>query len=272
MRRMTKTLIIILGAYLLVCAGAYFFQRKLIFIPSRGPVPNPAKLGIEADKLLITPKDGPTLSAWWASGDRSPYTLIWCHGNAGNILHRAEEFADFIEAGFNVLLFDYRGYGDSEGAPSAAGIKEDVLAVYDHLIAQGVTKDRIVPYGRSVGSGPAVHLANQRQVAGLILVQPLTSTLAMGKRSFPFLPVKLLLREILDNEAELSKYEGPLLILHGDADEIVPFEMGKRLFEIAPGEKKNFVPLRGGDHNNLGRTHSRQILEAVRNFLESLSS
>jgi fermentation-respiration switch protein FrsA (DUF1100 family) len=194
-------------------------------------------------------------------------TLLWCHGNAGNIAHRADEFKNFVRAGFNVLLFDYRGYGESTGSPSMEGIYEDTLGAYAFLLTKGVDPDTIIPYGRSIGSGPALYLANRRSVRGLILVQPLTSTYEMGKKSFPFLPIKLLLREIINNEEEIARYKGPLLVMHGNQDDIVPFEMGKRLFNLAPTQSKEFVPLLGGDHNSLGLTHGGKMIQAIQDWL-----
>lgn len=243
------------------------FQRKFIFFPAQGQVGDPRSLGIEAERIALPISDSITLCAWWAAGGKSPYTLLWCHGNAGNISHRSEEFRKFLEAGFNVVLFDYRGYGESTGVPSMEDLCADTLALYDFLRAQGVEGSRIVPYGRSLGSGFAAYLANRREVAGLILAQPLTSTLEMGKRSFPFLPVSWLLQENLDNKAELAEYSGPLLILHGDCDDVVPFAMGKSLYDLSPSPRKEFVALRGCDHNNLGVTHGGQLIESIHRFL-----
>ncbi|MHC4943870.1 MAG: alpha/beta hydrolase [Planctomycetota bacterium] len=268
--KMLKIAITIFIAYLILCAGAFWFQRKLIFLPTRGLIPEPGLLGIAAIKVTIPVSQSVQLCAWWASAGDSPYTLIWCHGNAGNIAHRAEEYQDFVKAGINMVLFDYRGYGESTGTPSANGVMEDALAVYDFLVSQGVKPRHIVPYGRSIGSGPASVLVNEREVAALILVQPITSMLNMGRTAYPFLPVKLLLREKMDNEAELERFKGPLLILHGDQDDIVPYAMGRRLLEVSASEEKSLVTLEGGDHNNIGYTHGRQIVGSVKDWLDRL--
>lgn len=265
-----KIFFTVLIIYITLCIAAFLFQRRLIFLPTQGSVPEPRSLGIEAEKVSIPVSPGVDLCAWWARKGRSPYTLIWCHGNAGNIGHRAEEFDDFVRAGLNMLLFDYRGFGESTGSPSAEGVIADTLAVYDYLAAQGVSGEKIVPYGRSIGSGPAAVLANQRPIAGLILVQPITSTVAIGKKAYPFLPVRLLLREILDNEQEIQRFNGPLMILHGDRDEIVPYAMSQRLLELAGGSEKTLVTLKGGDHNQIGYTHGKVIVESVRQWLDRL--
>jgi len=170
-----------------------------------------------------------------------------------------------------VLVFDYRGYGESTGEPTAEGLKEDAVAVFDFLVSRGVDKKKIIPYGRSVGSGPAASLANRRDAPGLILVQPFTSTLAMGKKSFPYLPVRFILKEIFDNKDELSRMQKPLLIIHGDRDNIVPYSMGKELHNTAVSLEKTFVTLKRGDHNNIGATHPRQLCEAIRKFIERIS-
>ncbi|MFH2000559.1 MAG: alpha/beta hydrolase, partial [Planctomycetota bacterium] len=144
-------------------------------------------------------------------------------------------------------------------------------AVYDFLVSRGVQPGTIVPYGRSIGSGAASFLANQRHVAGLILVQPLTSTLDMGRKAYPYLPIRLLLTERIDNTVELARYEAPLLILHGDCDEVVPYSMGQELFRNAVSPDKRMVTLEGGDHNFIGTTHGAQIIDAVSEWLDHLS-
>jgi fermentation-respiration switch protein FrsA (DUF1100 family) len=268
---MFKLLLFLIVAYIVVCAGAFIFQRKLIFFTFGEPVPAPIKMGIEAKKVKIPVSDGVVLIGYWASKGDSPYTLLWCHGNAGTIGDRIGEFKRFIQAGINVFLFDYRGYGESTGSPSADGIKEDAIAVYEYLVKQGVEWHTIVPYGRSLGSGPAAYLANQRDVGGLILVQPITSTLEMGKHAYPYLPVGLLLREIIDNEAEMNRYDGPLLVVHGEQDDVVPFAMGEKLYNTARSRQKTLVPIPGADHNNLGITHFNALKEAIQEFLNSLN-
>ncbi len=270
MKRMLKLVLFLAVAYVLLCVAAFLFQRKLIFFSFGGPVSIPLKMGIDAKKVQIPVSDSVTLTAWWASKGEAPDILIWCHGNAGSINSRGEEFKRFVQSGFNVLLFDYRGYGESTGSPAVEGIFEDVLAVYHFLLKNGVEWHTIIPYGRSLGSGPALHLANQRDVAGLILVSPITSTLEMGQHAYPFLPIKLLLREIIDNRKELRKYNGPLLVLHGSRDDVVPFDMGRKLFEGAKSRDKTFITLEGADHNSLGVTHSRDLIEAMALWMNDL--
>ncbi|MBU0754304.1 MAG: alpha/beta hydrolase [Planctomycetes bacterium] len=265
-----KIFITLLIAYIAICTCAFLFQRRLIFIPTVGEVPDPRSMGIDAEKISIPVSQDVSLCAWWTRNSNSPYTLIWCHGNAGNMAHCASEFDAFIRSGLDMILFDYRGYGESTGSPSAEGVIADGLAVYDFLVSQGIKGERIVPYGRSIGSGPATVMANQRETAGLILAQPMTSLLEMGKKSYPFLPIGILLRENLDNESELRRYNGPLLILHGDRDEIVPYTMGERLLEVAGSEKKSLVTLKGGDHNRIGDTHGNQIVDTVKEWLSRL--
>lgn len=267
-----KTIVTFCAVYLIVCLLTFLFQRKLIFFPYPGPVSNPKQLGIAAEQVDIPVNDSITLRGWWAHGSDSPYTLIWCHGNAGNLDHCADEFQDFVRAGINMLVFDYRGYGDSTGKPTAQGIKDDAVAVYDFLVSRNVEPGTIVPYGRSIGSGAASHLANQRDVAGLILVQPLTSTLDMGRKTYPWLPIRLLLTERIDNSAELARFEAPLLIIHGDRDDIVPYSMGLDLYKNAITKEKEMVTLEGGDHNRIGDTHGRQIVESVRDWLNRLDN
>ena len=270
MRLMFKILLFVVIAYVILCVAAFLFQRKLIFFTIGGPVPVPVKMGIDAKKVQIPVSGDVVLTGWWYAKNDSPYTLIWCHGNAGTIGDRIGEFKKFIQAGFNVLLFDYRGYGESTGSPSADGIKEDALAVYQFLLKQGLEWHTLVPYGRSLGSGPAAYLANKMDVGGLILAQPITSTLEIGKHAYPFLPVGLILQEILDNETELAGYDGPLLIVHGDQDDVVPFEMGEKLYNSARSRQKSFVSIKGAGHNNLGTTYFRDLQEAISEFLNSL--
>jgi len=208
-------------------------------------------------------------------------TLLFCHGNAGNISHRLDKLAKFNTLGLNVLIFDYRGFGQSNGHPSELGTYQDAEAAYQWLVkreALSVKRDpalslhaprstsNIIFYGESLGCAVAVEMAiRHSDAAGLILESPFTSTAAMAKRIFPWLPVKWIVRYRYDNLSKIPKITMPLLILHSPQDEIVPFEMGKQLFASAP-QPKQFVELVGG-HNEGYELSGGRYLNAVASFL-----
>jgi fermentation-respiration switch protein FrsA (DUF1100 family) len=206
---------------------------------------------------------------------------LFCHGNAGNISHRLDKLEKFHALGANVLIFDYRGYGQSDGHPSELGTYQDADSAYQWLVkreALSVENDagnplhasrstpRVVFYGESLGCAVAVEMAVRHPGAGLILESPFTSTVAMAKRIFPWLPVKWIVRYRYDNLSKIPKIKMPVLILHSPQDEIVPFAMGRQLFNAAPPPKQ-FLELTG-DHND-GYADSGDIyLRGIAAFLK----
>jgi len=240
-----------LGLLLLAWVLLMWLERKMIFFPS--PYPrgewNPQRLQFE--DAYFTAADGTKLHGWYVPHARPRAVILYCHGNAGNIANRADVVRvlhDYV--GASVLIFDYRGYGRSEGNPSEPGVLADARAARAWLAKRaGIDERDIVLLGRSLGGAVAVDLAATDGAKGLILETAFTSIPDMAACHYPVLPVRALLRTRLDSLSKIGDYHGPLLQCHGDADTIVPFENGQRLFEAA-NEPKEFVRLLGRGHND----------------------
>jgi fermentation-respiration switch protein FrsA (DUF1100 family) len=255
-------LVVILVAVLLL------LEEHAIYHPSRYPEGEwqPAIAGLE--DCFFQTADGVRLHAWWVSAvqDADGPVLLWFHGNAGNITHRADNLAMLAGSDLGVLLVDYRGYGRSEGRPSERGIYADGEAAYDYLTrARGVEPRRIVCFGRSLGTAVALHVATVRPVSGLILETPFTSARDMARRMMPILPIWPLIRTKMDNVERVRRLRVPLLVIHGDRDEVVPFEQGKAVFDAAP-EPKEFLALKGAAHNDTYLVGGAPYIDKVRDF------
>jgi fermentation-respiration switch protein FrsA (DUF1100 family) len=253
----------LLFAYIVFGVLLMSFQDRLIFFPTRGgQVAGP---GVD---LTLRAEDGPALHARYIEHPGAQYTLLYFHGNAGNLENRSELLELFADFGANVLALEYRGYGQSEGDPSEAGLYLDARAAYDWAVAR-VPAKKLVLLGESLGGGPACELASTREVGGVILLSAFTSVADMAARSFPWLPVRWIVRTRFDNLAKIPKIRAPKLIIHSRTDEVVPFEMGPRLFAAA-AEPKTSLWLDRAGHNETFYSQGQRVTKAVKAFLQSL--
>lgn len=229
--------------------GLRWFENALIFLPSRALDAHPGSCGLAYERLWLAADDGPRLRAWWIPGPRADAPVMLClHGNGGNLSNRVEKMKLFHDAGAAQLWLDWRGYGESTGSPSEAGLYRDALAGWRRLAsAQGVPPARLVLYGESLGCGAAVELATRVPAAGLIVDSGFASVAEMAREVAPRLPT-FLIRARFDNLAKLPRVAIPTLFLHSREDEIVPHEQARRNFAAAAGPKR-FVELKGS-HND----------------------
>lgn len=272
---MTKIVILVLLS-IAAWSGLSSLERRSLYFPDRTMIAKPSVYRMAYEDLHLLTKDGTRIQGWWISavrpgGQPAAPTILLCHGNAGNISHRLDKLAKLHGLGANVLIFDYRGFGQSEGQPSEKGTYADAEAAYRWLVnAKALAPGSIVFYGESLGCAVAVEMAIRHpDAAGIILESPFTSTVAMAARVFPWLPAKWIVRYHYDSLSKIPRLRMPLLILHSPQDEIVPFEMGRRLFAAAP-EPKQFVELVGG-HNEGYDVSGERYLAAVREFLSRIS-
>ncbi len=242
---------------------ARLVENSMIFFPARYPAGEWNAEAVGARDVFFDAADGVTLHAWWfeanplAGGEArtepldSSAVLLFAHGNAGNLTHRAGHARAFAREGISVLIFDYRGYGRSEGSADEAGIYRDIDAAFAFLTGEwGIASDRIVLFGRSLGSAPASRLSTRVPHAALVLVSPLPSAKRMTRRMFIGLPMDLLIRSrfpVVDWVADRST---PLLVVHGDRDEVIPLAYGREVYEAA-AEPKRFLSLPGAGHNDI---------------------
>lgn len=252
----------------LLAAWAYgvlwFLAQRAAYFPARYPEGLWELQGqIGAEDVWLSPQ----LHAWWVPAPETPLATLFLHGNAGNLTHRAYRVPEWQAAGSSVLLVDYRGYGKSRGNPSEKGIYQDGETAYQWLLARGYAPERIVVHGESLGTAAAVDLASRRKCAGVILEAPFTSGREMAGRLLPLLG-PLVFRGF-DQIGKITRVEAPLLVIHGDRDEVVPFEMGRRLFEAAR-QPKQFWRLEGARHNDLIERAGPRYRERLREFYTGL--
>lgn len=261
----------ILGIALLTWGGKGMWsalQRKMIFFPTRVLEYTPADLGMAYEDVRIRTADGVTIHGWLVPSEGSEVTLLFFHGNAGNIGDRVENVKLLHEIGIRVLIVDYRGYGLSEGSPSEQGLYEDAQAAYAHLVSrEGVDPQRIAVFGRSLGGAVAVDLASRQPCGRLILESTFTSAAEMAGSLLPILPMGRLMTERFDSAGKIGNVRAPLLQFHGTRDEVVPYRLGEKLHALAPGPKE-FVPIPGATHNDTYLVGGRPYFEKIRSFLD----
>jgi fermentation-respiration switch protein FrsA (DUF1100 family) len=262
------------GGYALLCAWLFFFQSQLIYFPTRAIEATPAAIGLAYESVEFRAEDGVRLTGWYLpacapEGDkacRSRATLLFFHGNAGNISHRLESLAIFHGLGLDVFIFDYRGYGESEGSPDEQGTYRDAEAAWRYLAeTRRVPSGQIVYFGRSLGAAVAAWLAARRAPGALILESTFTSAPDLGADLYPWLPVRWLARIDYDTRARLSSVTAPVLIAHSPQDEIIPFRHAQQLFAAAR-EPKELLRLRG-DHNSGFYVTGRDYIAGLDAFL-----
>lgn len=240
----------------------FLIQSRMVFIPGQEIVATPANTGLTAEEVWISATPGERLHAWYVPASPGAPVILLCHGNAGNISHRLESAMFFRSRGYGCLLFDYRGYGRSDGSPSEKGCYEDATAAFDWLVQEKQVPDQaIISFGRSLGGAVALELALRRSCRGLVIESSFTSVADMGKRMLPFLPVRVLLRYHFNSIGKIGDLAIPVLVTHSPDDETVPYEMGEALYAAAP-QPKRFCRLSGG-HNDREYFADLAYLEAL---------
>ena len=273
-----RTLLVFLGFAAVLYVGfsvmLYLLQDRLVFLPhlpGRGLDATPEAVGLAYEDAWIDTEDGERLHGWLVPATDARGTLLFFHGNAGNISHRLESLVIFNRLGLDVLIVDYRGYGQSSGEAGEEGTYRDARAAWEYLVSQrGVKPDRIVIFGRSLAGAVGAWLASQPGVvpAAVIIESCFSSGVDMGRRLYPVLPVRLLTRIRYPVRDYVKELRAPLLVAHSRHDEIIPFAMGRAIFEAAP-EPKSFFEMEG-DHNAGFWISREQYLPAFDEFLTSV--
>ena len=244
-----------------------YYERKGIYFPIRKIDLTPREIGLEFEDVYFFSSDGTKLNGWYIPAKESRTTVLFCHGNAGNISHRIEAIDMFCRIGLDVFIFDYRGYGRSQGSPTEEGLYTDAHAAFKYLIdKRNKDEGSIVIYGKSLGANVAVELCSKVRPAALISESAFTSALEMGKKLFPFLPVKWFITIKYDALSKIKDIYVPKLIIHSEDDEIIPFQQGRKLFEKAP-EPKEFYKMRGG-HNEAIFREKEDFVDKIDVFLQ----
>ncbi|MBI2440380.1 MAG: alpha/beta hydrolase [Lentisphaerae bacterium] len=257
---------IMAAVYVGLCILLFFRQSRMVYFPLTEVRLTPADAGLAFEPVTLTTSDGLRLAGWYVPCQRARGTLLICHGNGGNIGDRLHVIGLFHELGLNVLIFDYRGYGESAGKPSEEGTYRDAQAAWQYLTEKrGIPPDKIVVFGRSLGGAIAAELAARIAPAALIIEASFTSVPDLGARLYPYLPIRLLCRFRYNTRESLKAVHCPVLIAHSREDEMIPFAHGQKLYAVAV-EPKTFVELTG-DHNAGEVLTSAAYREALDKFL-----
>lgn len=247
------------------------FENKLIYFPSKFPAGSweeAKQEGFQPEDVFLQTTDGVKIHGWFVRGENAKATILFFHGNAGNLSDRYDWVRDLSRLPANVFILDYRGYGKSEGSPNEKGIYLDAQAAYRYLTEQQkVDPKTLVLYGKSIGSGPACELASKFPCAGLILQSPFTKVKDMADRLIPPLPLRWVVRTRFDNLEKIQKITVPKLIVHSRNDEVIPFWMGEKLFQ-ASAEPKQFQAFTRAGHNDLISMERPALLKLFGEFLK----
>ncbi|MGG7056041.1 alpha/beta hydrolase [Nitrosomonas sp. ANs5] len=249
MKRMILSLTTSLFAiWLLFSLLLYILQPIFVYFPDNAVRMKPAGFGLHHETITLTTADGVNINGWWLPHENPRATMLFLHGNAGNISHRLQKLQIYNRLGLSVLIVDYRGYGLSEGTPTEQGTYLDAEAAWAYLTqVRRIPARDIVLYGESLGGVIAARQASQVAAGALILESTFTSVKDMGKHYYPFLPVNLITRIHYPALEYIQAVASPVLVIHSPTDEIVPYAMGRRLFEAA-STPKDFLEIKG-DHN-----------------------
>ncbi len=227
----------------------YLQQPGMVFFPYRTLDATPSDWGFEYEDVYLATEDGERLHGWFIPSPGSRRVLLFFHGNAGNISHRGESIAIFHRLGLHVFIFDYRGYGRSDGTPSEEGLYADASAAWRYLTeTRGVPAQDIVAFGRSLGAAVAADLASREMPGALILESSFTSARDLADAVLPLVSRLLVLRYDFDTRARVARVSCPVLVLHSPEDEMIPFRLGEEVYRAA-NPPKAFVRMRG-DHNS----------------------
>jgi fermentation-respiration switch protein FrsA (DUF1100 family) len=244
------TFIVAASGYFALAALMYFAQRSLMYFPETVRT-SPAGAGFpQAQEIWLDPADGERVIAWHVPPRDDKPVILYFHGNGGSIRLRVDRFQKIVAAGVGLVGLSYRGYGGSTGTPTEQGLIEDARAAY--AFAAERYPGRVAVWGESLGTGVAIALAGEKPVTHVILDAPYTSTVDVAADLYWFLPVRLLMKDQFRSDERIRHVKAPVLILHGDRDDVVPIRFGERLLAMVPGDKR-LVRYAGGQHGDLDR-------------------
>lgn len=262
---MIRVLVAVVVVLALVIGAAWLFQRRLIYFPDSGPVPRASGVIAGAQDVALHTDDGLELGAWLVPPDDPArgQTVLVANGNGGNREGRVPLANALAERGFQVLLFDYRGYGDNPGSPSEEGLAKDARAAYDYLVTEaGVEGSSLIYFGESLGGGVVTELATQHPPAAMVLRSPFVDLAATGQEHYPFLPVRLLLRDDFPVAEHVADVDVATTVILGSADSVVPPAQSREVADRA-AQLADLVEVPGADHNDAALVHGPIVMDAV---------
>ncbi|MBA7689567.1 hypothetical protein ES703_98075 [subsurface metagenome] len=264
-----QIIVVLVVAYSVLGWSLYFMQPTFLYKPVRDVLYTPEELDLDYEDVTFITSDGLKLSAWYIPAQNAKTTVLFCHGNGGNIMHRLDTINIFYELGINCFIFDYRGYGQSQGIPTEQGTYLDARTAYDWLTNnKKISTDDIIVFGRSLGATIAANLAGNVNPEALVIESAFTSYIDIGKKFYPYMPVKWFSRYGYQTIDYIKNVNCPVMVVHSGDDDLVPFEFGQELYRAANDPKK-FVEIYGG-HNDGFLVSSEIYKEAWRDWLKAV--
>ena len=267
MNILTTIILIFISIYFFILISTYIFQRNLLYHPTENNYSGD-KITVSVKKLKIKTQDGIELLSWYHNKDTNKYkTILFLHGNAGTLENRIHKINHFEKMEVNFLLIAWRGFSGNRGKPTEQGLYEDARSAVRWLKLNGVSENDIIIYGESLGTGVATEIAQNKNFAGMILESPFTSMIEAGKDKYPYLPVRLLLKDKYESDRKIKNVNIPILIMHGKVDNIVPFHMGEKMYKLANEPKYSYFS-KYDDHM---MEYNEKLLKELNDFIISLN-
>ena len=257
----------IILCYLLILVFVFFYQRNLLYHPFENNY-STDQANFSYEEVFIPVLNGNNLKGWFHKKDlNKKKTLVFFHGNAGDLRNRIYKLNLIKDFDINFLIVAYRGFSGNKGKPTEAGLYEDAQSALNWLTKQNIRENQIIIYGESLGTAVSIEVAQNKKFAGIILESPFTSMVDAGKFYYPYLPVSLLLKDRYETIKKLKNINIPILIMHGKKDRIVPFHMGKKVFEKANEPKYSYFP----DNDDHMMDYNEDLVQSIRNFIKNIN-
>ncbi len=267
MNYITLILSVFIAIYLFILVFTYIFQRNLLYHPGENNYFGD-QLEVSIKKVKIETQDNIELLGWYHKKNNINYkTILFLHGNAGSLENRIHKINHFKNMNTNFLIIAWRGFSGNKGKPTEKGLYEDARSAVRWLNDQGVADDNIIIYGESLGTGVTTEIAQNQNFAGIILESPFTSMIDAGKDKYPFLPVKFLLKDKYESDKKIKNIKSPILVMHGKVDNIVPFHMGKKMYELANEPKYSYF----SEYDDHMMEYNEKLLNVLSDFIYSLN-
>jgi len=267
MNYLTLILLTFLLIYFFILISTYVFQRNLLYHPKENNYFGDELL-VSIEKVKIKTQDNIELLSWHHKKNLEKYkTILFLHGNAGSLENRIHKINHFKDININFLIIAWRGFNDNKGEPTEKGLYEDARSAVRWLNSKGVNVKNIIIYGESLGTGVAIEIAQNKSFAGIILESPFTSMIDVAKDKYPYLPVKLLLKDKYESDKKIKNINSPILIMHGKVDNIVPFHMGEKMYELANEPKYSYF----SEYDNHMMEYDEKLLNELKNFVYGLN-
>ena len=267
MNFLVPILLIFVIIYFSILILTYVFQRNLLYHPSENNYYGD-KIIVPIEKVRIKTRDNIELLSWYHNKNLDNYkTILFLHGNAGSLENRIHKINHFKDMKVNFLIVAWRGFSGNKGEPTEEGLYEDARSAINWLKLKGVKENNIIVYGESLGTGVATEIAQNRNFGGIILESPFTSMIDAGKDKYPYLPVRLLLKDKYESDKKIKNINIPILIMHGKIDNIVPFSMGKKMYELANNPKYSYF----SEYDDHMMEYNEKLLNTLKKFIYSLN-